>query len=82
MVKIGKPDNPALGKGKPPHLPVGKGRTDEEHRRESRASGPLEAPAKEAAEIPPDARTEHDQPPGGFRKGVAGRITMVEDEEG
>lgn len=73
---------PPSGKGKAPHRPVGKGHIDEEHRRESRSgAAPDSFPNAKHAEIPPNARTEHDQPPGGFRKGVPGRITFAEDED-
>lgn len=67
---------PPHGKGKPPHLPVGKGHTDEEHRRPARTSGSVD----DLPDLPKNARSKHDQRPGGFRKGVPGRFTFEDDE--
>lgn len=74
-VRNGEP--PPHGKGKPPHLPVGKGHTDEEHRRASRTQGPVD----DLPNLPKNARSAHDQLPGGFRKGVPGRLTVVDKDD-
>ena len=73
---------PSTGKGKAPHLPVGKGHTDEENRRAMRAGGHPDAfPAeKDLVDLSKTARSVHDQPPGGFRKGVPGRFTFVDED--